>query len=61
MLEGWNVGWFGDESPGILGDDENTRGGGGKEEGNGDTVNKPWVGDYRIRYYLSSEKLKTVD
>ena len=22
---------------------------------------EPWVRDYRIRYYLSSEKLKTVD
>ncbi len=35
---------------------------GGRKEGrNGDTVSRTLVGDYRIRYYLSSEKLRTVD
>ena len=28
---------------------------------NGDTVSRTLTRDYRIRYYLSSEKLKTVD
>ena len=31
------------------------------EERKGDTVSGTWAKDYRIRYYLSSEKLKAVD
>jgi len=34
------------------------------EEGRDETGTlsaEPWVRDYRIRYYLSSEKLRTVD
>jgi hypothetical protein len=34
------------------------------EEGRDETGTQsaePWIKDYRIRYYLSSEKLKTVD
>src|SRR5216683_3581239 len=38
-----------------------TRGCGGKEGPNGATVSRSWSKDYRMRYYLSSEKLKAVD
>ena len=31
------------------------------QESKGDTVSGTWGEDYRIRYYLSSEKLKTVN
>ncbi len=40
---------------------ENTLGCGRKKRGNGDTVSGTLVRDYRIRYYLSSEKLKAVN
>jgi hypothetical protein len=38
-----------------------TRSGWGKEGGIADTVNRTLARDYRIRYYSSSEKLKTVN
>jgi hypothetical protein len=44
-----------------LTDCENTPGCGQKEGRNGDTVSRTLLRDYRIRYYLSSEKLKTVN
>jgi len=40
---------------------EYTRGCGGEKGRHGDTVSVTLSKDYRIRYYLSSEKLKTVD
>src|SRR5229473_769275 len=40
---------------------KHTRGCGEKEGPNGDTVSRSWSKEYRIRYYLSSEKLKAVD
>jgi hypothetical protein len=40
---------------------EDTRGCVRKEGRNGATVRRTWIREYRIRYYLSSEKLKAVD
>ena len=40
---------------------ENTLGCGRKKRGNGDTVSGTLVRDYRIRYYLSSDKLNPVN
>jgi hypothetical protein len=37
---------------------ENTSGWGRREGPEGDTFSRTLAGDYRIRYYLSSEKLK---
>jgi hypothetical protein len=50
-----------DESPGILWDGEDTRGCGGKEGWDGDTVGGTLTREYRGRGYLSSDKLKAVD
>jgi hypothetical protein len=33
----------------------------GRRDETGTLSAKPWVGDYRIRYYLSSEKLKAAE
>jgi len=45
----------------VTGRCENTIAGGGKAGQSGNTVNKTLLEGYRIRYYLSSEKLRTVD
>ena len=49
-MEGLNVGRWGGG--------ENTSDGGQEEEPSRDTIAEPWARDYRIRYYLSSEKLR---
>jgi hypothetical protein len=59
--EKWRVTRKCDESPGIPRDGGYTRGCGEKEGRNGDTVSRTLLGIYRIRYYLSSEKLRAVD
>jgi hypothetical protein len=38
-----------------------TRGCGRSKGRNGDIVSRTWIEYYRIRYYLSSEKVKAVD
>ena len=49
---------FEEQASGVRG---YTWGWGRRKGRNGDTVSRTLGIDYRIRYYLSSEKLKTVD